>query len=323
MAQQIINIGEVANDGTGEKLRDAFLAVNANFGEIYAAGPVGSNIQITNGTITTLDNLDLTLNPSGSANIQLAGAMVPSISGVYSLGRPSRRFDSVHATYYYGNGLGITGVTNINNGNSSVVIAPGGNITVSVAGSTALVISNSVATFDTDIVTSGNITADSFVGNISGNIAVEGTDQGLLYNNSGQVAVADGFAYDPETQSITVTGSVTADTLIGSAAGLTGILAARGPDTNNWNLLLEMGVYTVNRTSWAGTTGTPVNSQIFVGLLEVKQSREGQAVQQTFYPGAVEINNPKLQWNRSYWQGTWTPWVKMLNEQQELFGGEF
>jgi hypothetical protein len=40
MSQQIIDIGAAANDGTGEPLRSAFNAVNENFSEVYAAGPV-------------------------------------------------------------------------------------------------------------------------------------------------------------------------------------------------------------------------------------------------------------------------------------------
>ena len=52
MSQQIIDIGANANDGTGEPLRNAFEAVNSNFTEIYTAGPVGSNVQIANNTIT-------------------------------------------------------------------------------------------------------------------------------------------------------------------------------------------------------------------------------------------------------------------------------
>ena len=47
MAQQIINTGNTANDGTGESLRNAFTAVNENFSEIYAAGPVDSNVVIS------------------------------------------------------------------------------------------------------------------------------------------------------------------------------------------------------------------------------------------------------------------------------------
>lgn len=44
MAQQTINIGSVANDGTGDPLRDAFGKINENFNELYSddAGDVNS-----------------------------------------------------------------------------------------------------------------------------------------------------------------------------------------------------------------------------------------------------------------------------------------
>jgi len=35
MAQQVVNIGTVANDGTGDPLRDAFDKINDNFVELY------------------------------------------------------------------------------------------------------------------------------------------------------------------------------------------------------------------------------------------------------------------------------------------------
>lgn len=38
MTQQLINIGIVADDGTGDQLRPAFIKTNANFTELYAAG---------------------------------------------------------------------------------------------------------------------------------------------------------------------------------------------------------------------------------------------------------------------------------------------
>ena len=51
MTQQIIDVGANANDGTGEPLREAFTAVNDNFTQIWTAGPVGSQVQITGNII--------------------------------------------------------------------------------------------------------------------------------------------------------------------------------------------------------------------------------------------------------------------------------
>lgn len=42
MAQQIINIGTQANDGTGDSIRDAFSKTNQNFTELYSVGGGGS-----------------------------------------------------------------------------------------------------------------------------------------------------------------------------------------------------------------------------------------------------------------------------------------
>lgn len=82
-----------------------------------------------------------------------------------------------------------------------------------------------------------------------------------------------------------------------------------------------MGVYTVNRASWAGTVGTPLDSQVFVGVLEVINSTN-TALSQIFYPGTVGAD-VKVQWTRNYWSGVWTAWALMTNDGQVITGGDF
>ena len=53
MAKQTVNIGVSANDNTGDPLRTAFDKLNDNFDEVYAAGPVGTNITVSSNTIET------------------------------------------------------------------------------------------------------------------------------------------------------------------------------------------------------------------------------------------------------------------------------
>jgi hypothetical protein len=57
MAQQTINIGSLANDGTGDTLRDAFDKVNDNFTEVYAvtSGALHLLEQHTASSSATLD----------------------------------------------------------------------------------------------------------------------------------------------------------------------------------------------------------------------------------------------------------------------------
>jgi hypothetical protein len=83
-----------------------------------------------------------------------------------------------------------------------------------------------------------------------------------------------------------------------------------------------MGVYTVNRVSWSGTQGTPLDSQVYNGLLEVKNSTN-TAITQVFYPGNVAIANTQVQWNRSYWSGSWSSWYYIVNNNNVVDAGSF
>jgi len=111
MTQQIIDIGAVANDGTGEPLRQAFQAVNDNFANVWAYGPVDSQVVISNNVISTnVTNLDLILAGNGIGTVTVASTLIPNIDSVYDLGSTSKQFDSVWARYYHGNGVYLTGI---------------------------------------------------------------------------------------------------------------------------------------------------------------------------------------------------------------------
>jgi hypothetical protein len=60
MAKQIINVGTTANDGTGDKVRNAFIKVNSNFDELYDEG--GANITVNNPVTSTETTLDEALS---------------------------------------------------------------------------------------------------------------------------------------------------------------------------------------------------------------------------------------------------------------------
>ena len=75
MTQQTINIGVVANDGTGDDLRVAMQKINDNFNELYVASPITSIITIEGNTIsTTASNANLELTASGTGGIIVADA---------------------------------------------------------------------------------------------------------------------------------------------------------------------------------------------------------------------------------------------------------
>jgi len=177
MTQQIIDIGANANDGTGEPLRNAFNAVNENFTEIYTAGPVGSNIQIANNTITTTTtNTNIVLKPNGIGVIQANAAIIPGVDNVYDIGSSALRFDTVYAGYYYGNGAFLTGISGgsgngqaIVNGNSNVAISTAnGNVTIGINGTGNVVTVSQTSLFVNGVIAtprtlSGNITVQANV----------------------------------------------------------------------------------------------------------------------------------------------------------------
>ena len=85
MAQQTINIGTVANDGTGDPLRTAFDKVNDNFTELYAddAGDVNS---VNAGTGISVDQTTGAVTVTNSApdqTVSLADGGDIAVSGTY------------------------------------------------------------------------------------------------------------------------------------------------------------------------------------------------------------------------------------------------
>jgi hypothetical protein len=88
MAKQTINVGSTANDGTGDKLRDAFVKVNANFTELYNddAGDVNSvnagtgiSVDQTTGNVTVTNsapNATHTGEVTGSGALTIANDVI-------------------------------------------------------------------------------------------------------------------------------------------------------------------------------------------------------------------------------------------------------
>jgi len=77
MAQQTINIGSTANDGTGDPLRTAFDKINDNFNELYGASPFGQQITIAGNEISSnVSNANLKLTASGTGAIEMEAIQI-------------------------------------------------------------------------------------------------------------------------------------------------------------------------------------------------------------------------------------------------------
>jgi hypothetical protein len=108
---------------------------------------------------------------------------------------------------------------------------------------------------DGNIVSSGNITATTFVGNfqgnISGNIVAPGANTQILYNNDGAVAASPSLTFSGSN--LTVGGRITGTIFSGNASGLSAITGA--------NVVGAVAfATTANAVDGANVTGTVANA---------------------------------------------------------------
>ena len=77
MAQQLINIGVTADDGTGDTIRGAGIKINDNFTELFARPSVISDINVVQNNIsTTASNADIVVTPSGTGSVVFPGITI-------------------------------------------------------------------------------------------------------------------------------------------------------------------------------------------------------------------------------------------------------
>lgn len=98
MAKQTINIGTVANDGTGDTLRVSFNKINENFTEVYELIDLtfsGDYEDLVN-TPTDLSSFN---NDAGfiTAN-NIASDLIPEEDSTYDLGSPSNQWRSLYVS---------------------------------------------------------------------------------------------------------------------------------------------------------------------------------------------------------------------------------
>ena len=210
MTQYVINIGAIPNDGTGDPLRTAFNETNLNFDQVFAAGPVLSNIQIANNTILTTNvNGNLVLNPNGIGQVIANAHIVPDQTRIRNLGSPTQRWNTAYTQYatvysdlsvggnltvqgniiQVGNIVTDTLTIQLANAASTPSAANGAGITVGANDNIATILYNSTGnTWTTNIGLSsvGNITAPYFIGDGS-----QLTGLGATYGNSNVVAYGE------------------------------------------------------------------------------------------------------------------------------------
>lgn len=155
------------------------------------------------------------------------------------------------------NGSGNVG-SQLVNGTSNVVVYPNGNVAISVNGTANVaVFSNPIANFG-NIIATGNVTANEFIGNGAGLTDVTASQVGVLPNLSVSGTVTTG--------NLSATGNITGQFFIGNGALLTGIAASYG----NANVADFLPTYTGNLAG----DNLVVTNTVFAGQLDTQDSSE-------------------------------------------------
>jgi hypothetical protein len=210
MTQQIINIGAAPNDGEGDNLRTAFDKVNDNFSNVWAQGPVDSNVRIQGNTISTLQvNQDLALSPNGTGNIRLNNNTIPGANNTWFLGSTTNRWRGLYVGNVTANNLSVSGIVDL-----SGDVTVGGNLTV--VGNTIQI--GNITTDTKTIQLANTATTDSAANGAGVTVGANDDIATLLYESGNNVWTTN--------IGLQVGGPVTGTSLAVSSATVYGNIAA-------------------------------------------------------------------------------------------------
>ena len=180
MTKQTINIGTLANDGTGDPIRDAMDKINDNFNEIYssyiASGSVTTGnstvntvisntggLVVSNSTVSTVANSSTFKIGNTTANSTLSNVQL-SINGTAALGSAIVNTTSLSLGNSTVNAVSSTVSYKVSNSISSFT-ANAGNVLVGNSSINAVINSSSIA------INSANITSNTLTLGTSTNAA--------------------------------------------------------------------------------------------------------------------------------------------------------
>ena len=198
MARINIFPGSNANDGTGDDIRSAFISVNANFTELYAASPVSSQVTIAGNKISAnASDADLVLEPSGAGAIVFPAI---TINNNYITGTRSNEDLVISAS---GTGDVIVSAVRVH----GTTISSDDSTKITLAEAVDISWTLSLDTIDTNNIGSNDSTSihinDSL--NVSGTLSANTIDTNTIYSgDSGAIQIDTG---------LNVSGTLSANTI--------------------------------------------------------------------------------------------------------------
>jgi len=260
---------------------------------------IQGNIVADSGTPSTSTTTGALVVRGGAGiggDMYIQGNIVPAANITYDIGTPSLRFRSL---YLGGNTIDLGGATiktDANTGAIAFVPQP------------TTAVPNPVATVFT--ATGTILTANTVGGNLfTANITSSTTSSNFSNLTANSATIAN---------DVTIGGNLT----ITGNLSVANTMLDRGPADANWDSILLMGTYLVNRVSWSGTTGTPTDSMSYTGVLEVLNSGS-TALTQNYRPYDASIVVKNFWTRTKFSTNSWSSWVEVTNNTSQLDGGSF
>lgn len=311
-------------------------AFTSNSGATDSNIAVSQYANLTVGTLTA-DSLATTGNLYVGGNLTVANLITVNqevvttteiIQGNTVANSGTASTDTTTGALVVRGGAGISGDLNLG-GNITITgnITPSANITYSLgtttnrfkdlwlSGTTIYIGGASIG------ITDGNLTLTNPEG---GSFSVTGSAPGQSTANFGNVVANSAVeSTSTTTGAIVVTGGLgVSGNIFAGNIYATNAMVDRGSDQLNWDTLTTMGIYLVNRVSWSGVTGAPLDTTNYTGVLEVVNSGN-MAIVQNYRPyTTATIAN--VYWTRTQFNGgSWTTWQEIINGQGYMDGGSF
>ena len=188
MAQELINIGALADDGTGDTIRRAGIKINNNFTEIYAEPEIElSHLEFSGNVILgTQSNADLELRASGTGAIDIQELTIDS---TINFSDNEIRTNNSHADMTLtANGTGsiVIDEIDLDSGTIDDTIIGG---TTAVAGTFTVLNVNTSASIDGVTISDNTITTTS-----NADLEISGSGTGSVSFDGVRFPTADGTA---------------------------------------------------------------------------------------------------------------------------------